>query len=101
MVSIRTVSMNSSTTLHSVAYLAFTVHGRHISQQLNGTACRIGRGDQNTIALSGAYSADDAAKDVRAINSRIDSTSREIEELGERMAAVESRKNPQTSGSRR
>jgi adenylate cyclase len=53
MVSIRTVSINSSTTLHTAAYLAFTVHGRHISQQLNGAACRIGRGDQNTIALSG------------------------------------------------
>lgn len=53
MVSIRPVSTNSSTILHSMAYLAFTVHGRHISQQLNGSACRIGRGDQNTIALNG------------------------------------------------
>jgi hypothetical protein len=59
------------------------------------------RTEMNTVAISGAYSADDAAKDVRAINSRIDATSREIEELGQRMAAIESRKNTQTSGSRR
>ena len=59
------------------------------------------RTQMNTIAISGAYSSDDAAKDVRAINSRIDATSREIEELGQRMAAIESRKNTQTSGSRR
>lgn len=59
------------------------------------------RTEMNTVAISGAYSSDDAAKDVRAINSRIDATSREIEELGQRMAAIESRKNTQTSGSRR
>jgi len=47
------VSTNSSAALHTVAYLALTVHGRHISQQLDGVACRIGRGDQNTVALHG------------------------------------------------
>lgn len=47
------MSTNSSAALHTVAYLALTVHGRHISQQLDGVACRIGRGDQNTVALHG------------------------------------------------
>lgn len=35
------------------AYLSYTLQGRHMSERLADAACRIGRGDQNSIPLNG------------------------------------------------